>query len=344
MPESAFFPGPKILIVEDEAANRKYLEKILDVGGYDHVLSVPDGVQAIEQYVIFDPDLILLDLHMPEMDGYDVLRILGERKISDVYLPVLVFTADATPEARKAALELGASDFLTKPGDATEILLRVKNFLKMRAWNMALNDRNIDLEIRVRERTAELEQSQMEIVERLALAGEHRDDDTGQHTHRVGELSGRIAHRLDMPQQFVRLITQAARLHDLGKLGIPDSILLKPGKLTDEEFEQMKTHCEIGAKILSKSRTPLLQMAEQIACCHHERYDGNGYPNRLSGEDIPMAARIVSVADVFDALTNERPYKKAWPVSEAVSEITAQKGRQFDPHVVEAFLAVLPES
>lgn len=335
---------PRILIVDDEESNVDLLENLLDVGGYDIVHSVRSGKDALREAAAFRPDLILLDLQMPEVDGYAVLEKLRGAATSGVYLPILVVTADATRTARKRALELGASDFLTKPVDATEVLLRVKNFLVMRAMSLEISGRNSDLEEQVRARTHELEETQVEIVERLASAGERRDDQTGEHTKRVGDLSAEIAQALGLPRRKVNLIRLAARLHDLGKIGTPDSILLKPGRLTPEEFTEMQTHCAVGAAILSNSRTPLLQMAESIALCHHERFDGSGYPRRLAGGAIPIEARIVSVADVFDALTHERPYKEAWPVSAALAEIESQQGAQFDPQVVAAFLTVVDRS
>ncbi len=330
---------PRVLIVDDEPANIAFLRRLMDIGGYDDVRSASTGKEALLLAASYDPDIIILDLQMPDMDGYEVLRVIRPMQIGGVYLPILVFTADATHSARKTALELGASDFLTKPGDATEILLRVRNFLTMRQWSKELNDRNEHLEERVRARTDELEKSHMDIVTRLARAGEYRDDDTGQHTKRVGEMSARIAQELGLSSFTVGLIRSAALLHDIGKIGVPDSILLKPGKLTVEERTEMQKHCQFGASILAEGKTPLLQMAERIAACHHERFDGTGYPNRLSGDQIPVEARIVAVADVFDALTSERPYKAAWNTEMARIEIQAQAGRQFDPIVVEAFLS-----
>lgn len=333
------YPEPRILIVDDDPNNLHYLRRLLDIGGYDDVRQARSGREALLTAASCDPDIIILDLQMPDMDGYEVLKVIRPMQSSGVYLPILVFTADSATVARKQALELGASDFLTKPGDATEILLRVKNFLTMRFWSKELNERNVDLEDKVRERTQELEKSHVEIVDRLARAGEYRDDDTGQHTRRVGELSARIATELGLPRHTVRLIRMAALLHDLGKIGVPDSILLKKGKLTVEEFREMKKHCQVGASILAEGNSKLLQMAERIAAAHHERFDGTGYPNGLKGDHIPIEARIVAVADVFDALTSERPYKKAWDKEAAKAEIISQSGRQFDPNVVEAFVA-----
>ncbi len=333
-----------ILVVDDDAANVHFLERLLSYGGYSNVITANSGTSALGQAIENQPDLILLDLHMPGIDGYEVLDILRASGGSNVYLPILVFTADITNEARRRALELGASDFLTKPGDAQEILLRVKNFLVVRELHQKLADRNNCLEQMVSERTKELEASQYEIIERLAQAGERRDDATGEHTRRVSRLSSAIARSMNCPTKFVHLIELASRLHDLGKIGVPDSILLKPGKLTNEEFGQMQLHCMTGALILSEGKTPLLQMAERIARSHHERFDGTGYPDRLAGEDIPVEARIVTVADVYDALTHVRPYKHAWTPTEAIFEITSQSGKQFDPDVVKAFIDVMEHS
>jgi putative two-component system response regulator len=330
----------RILVVDDDATNIALLKKMLGQAGYQNVLTASSGCLALEM-AADGVDLIILDLHMPQMDGYEVLLRLREAKEVFGFLPILVFTADATLSARQKALDLGASDFLTKPGDAMEILLRVRNFLTMRAWHVELYERNLDLEAKVRERTAELERSQVEIVERLAVAGEYRDEETGEHTKRVGEMSGRVAERLGCSESFVALIRLAARLHDIGKVAVPDGILLKPGKLTAEEYEEVKGHCAVGAKILAEGGTSLLQMAERIAASHHERFDGTGYPRGLAGEEIPIEARIVAVADVFDALTSERPYKGAWRVEAALAEIREQRGRQFDGRVVDAFLDVV---
>ncbi len=331
----------RILIVDDDPVNLRFLERLLGHAGYEDIVSASSGGAALAEAQQRQPDLIILDLQMPGIDGYEVLATLRSSVSSGVHVPILVYTADVTYEARKRALELGASDFLTKPGDAQEILLRVRNFLTVRGLHLALASRNDDLERIVRERTHELEASQIEIIERLARAGERRDDDTGEHTQRVGELSGDIAEAMGQPTQLVRLLRLTARLHDLGKIGVPDSILLKPGRLTPDEFKEMQLHSGAGARILSRGLTPLLQMAERIAQSHHERYDGTGYPDGLAGEEIPIEARIVAVADVFDALTHARPYKAAWEVADAITEIRAQSGRHFDPKVVEAFLAVI---
>ncbi len=335
MPETILKQG-KILIVDDEKANVRFLEIILQQAGYGNVHSTTDSRQSLGLFHSVQPDIVLLDLAMPHLDGFAVMQQLhGEMDGNPV--PVLVLTADATSDAKHKALKEGARDFLTKPLDETEVLLRINNLLETRFYNILL-------EARVRERTQDLERAQLETLQRLALAAEYRDDDTGLHTRRVGRTAGLIAHALGLPPSQVDLIRRAAPLHDVGKIGIADSILLKPGKLTEEEFATMRQHTIIGAGMLGGSTSPWLRMAEEIALSHHERWDGTGYPQRLSGEDIPLVGRIVTVADVFDALTNERPYKKAWPLEAAMAEIASQGGKQFDPRVANAFLSLPPQA
>jgi putative two-component system response regulator len=330
----------RILIIDDQPANVALLEGILEEEDFNSYHSVFDPRDALPAFLEYRPDLILLDLQMPFMNGFDVMQQLRACIRPDDFLPILVLTADITPETKRRALTEGALDFLTKPFDAMEVTLRIRNLLQTRSLHLQLQGQNHLLDQKVRERTAELEATQVEILERLALAAEYRDDDTGQHTRRVGDTAARIAEALGWAAQDVELMRRAAPLHDVGKIAISDSILLKPGSLRPEEFERMKRHTQLGAKMLSGGRFPLLQLAEQIALTHHERWDGSGYMG-LSQEDIPIAGRIVAVADVFDALISERPYKKAWPLDEAIEEIRNQSGRQFDPRVVEAFLKAL---
>jgi putative two-component system response regulator len=332
----------RILVVDDEPANVDLLERTLDVAGYRDVVSTTDPRLVMELVRTFKPDLILLDLLMPHLDGFAVMELLPSVIPTDSYLPVLVLTADATLETRRRALAGGAKDFLTKPLDLEEVLLRIANMLDTRFLHVQLQAQKQVLEDRVEQRTRELEDSYIETFERLALAAEYRDDDTGQHTVRVGGTAALLAQELSLPAREVELLTRAAGLHDVGKIGIPDEILLAPRKLTIEEFEVVKTHTVIGAKILSGSRSPLLSMAEEIAWSHHERWDGRGYGG-LAGEEIPLYGRITTVADVFDALTHKRPYKEAWPIDEAIAEIGRQRGEQFDPQVVDAFMAINDE-
>jgi putative two-component system response regulator len=249
----------------------------------------------------------------------------------------LVLTGNTSEEAKRRALASGARDFLTKPFGPTELLLRVRSLLEVQQLHRWLRAQNADLERQVAERTRDLEQARLEILGRLALAAEYRDDATQEHAWRIARTCGLLAGAMGLGDWQVELIARAAPLHDIGKIGIPDAVLLKPGELTAGEFAAIKAHTEIGAQILSGGQGSVLLLAERIALTHHERWDGGGYPGRIAGEEIPLAGRIVAVADVFDALTHERPYKPAWPVERAVGEVLAQRGRQFDPDVVDTF-------
>jgi putative two-component system response regulator len=330
----------KILIVDDETANVLLLERMLQHEGFSNLRSTTDSRRVEGLFDEFQPDIILLDLHMPRLDGFGVLHRLKSRFGRQAYFPVLVLTADVTQQARNKALGSNAKDFITKPFDRSEVLLRITNLLETRLVYTKLEEQNHELEERVQERTSELEQARAEILERLALAAEYRDDDTGLHTQRVGHTAALLAKALELPVNQAKLIRRASPLHDLGKIGISDRILLKPGKLTVEEFAMMKDHTLIGARMLAGSSNLLLQLAQEIAQTHHERWDGTGYPRGLCGEGIPLSGRIVAVADVFDALSHDRPYKRAWPRGEAVAEVESQAGHQFDPVVVSAFMTL----
>ncbi|MDP9329873.1 MAG: response regulator [Actinomycetota bacterium] len=337
------FANARIMIVDDEEPNVRLLERVLRDAGFENTVSTTDPREAQGIFEGTQPDLVLLDLLMPYLDGFALMEKLHELIPTDCYLPILVLTADATDETKRRALTAGAKDFLTKPLDVQEVVLRIKNMLETRSLHLQLQAHNELLGERVRLRTRELEEAQTETFERLALAAEYRDDNTGQHTRRVGEMAALLAEKLGFPPEEVELLERAAGLHDLGKIGVSDSILLAPRRLTRQEFEIVKLHTVTGAKILSGSHSPLLQMAEVVARSHHERWDGTGYEG-LSGEAIPFVARITTVADVFDALTHERPYKEAWTVARSIEEIEAQRGRQFDPDVVDAFLSLVEHS
>ena len=335
------FKHARILIVDDEEQNVALLRRMLERAGFGRVESTTDARQVGDLYVRFRPDLILLDLHMPHMDGLAVLDQLNQIAEAS-YLPILMLTGDLSQGAKREALSRGAKDFVSKPFHTDEVLLRISTLLETRFLYLQIQSQNQMLEAKVRERTRELEAAQIEIIERLARAAEFRDDNTGHHTERVGQMAALLAKKIGLPDTQVSLIRRAAPLHDVGKIGIPDSILLKLGKLTPDEFALVRTHTTIGARILSGSRFPILRLAEEIAFNHHERWDGEGYAG-IAGEAIPLAGRIVAVADVFDALTQQRPYKAAWPVGEAIAEIERQRGRQFDPTLTDAFLQVIEQ-
>ncbi|HEV8124353.1 MAG TPA: HD domain-containing phosphohydrolase [Gemmatimonadales bacterium] len=328
----------RILIVDDEEKNVNVLGRMLASAGYGTIRGCTDSTQAISTVQEFSPDLILLDLTMPSLDGFEVMEALNALLPPDSYLPILILTGDIRFEARQRALSSGAKDFLLKPFDMTEVLLRIRNLLETRFLYLLHKDQNQMLEIRVAARTGELEEARVEILQRLSYAAEFRDDDTGQHTKRVASLAMALGASLGLDRERLELIHLTAQLHDVGKIGIPDAVLLKPGKLTAGEFEIMKTHTSIGARIFAGGKSPLVRMAEAIALNHHERWNGTGYPNGLKGEAIPLEARLVSVADVYDALSHPRPYRGAWSPADTRKEIEQGAGGHFDPELVEIFL------
>ncbi len=338
--DDATLTQARILIVDDQQANVLLLERLLAANGFKNVTGTTHSDRAEALCAELDPDLLLLDLQMPYPDGFEIMRRLRTGPSVAAPMPILVLTADNSVDTKRHALASGASDFLNKPFDTVEVILRIKNQLATRILQLTLDTHNAMLERRVHERTQELDQARLEAIERLAHAAEYRDDDTGEHIRRVGALAALLARELGMPAIEVQRIRSAAPLHDVGKIAIADAILLKPGRLTADEFETMKTHAAIGAEILSGSDSRLLQLAEEIARTHHEHWDGNGYPAGLQGEEIPMAGRIVALADVFDALTQTRPYKDAWPIDDASAEINRLSGTQLDPLVVAAFNAL----
>jgi putative two-component system response regulator len=327
----------RILIVDDQEPNVILLERMLEQWGYDRVSVTTQSRTVPDLCAELEPDLLLLDLQMPQPDGFELMEILAPRIAGAPRMPVLVLTADITAETRKRALAAGASDFLSKPLDPVEVRLRIANLLETRRLERDLLGQNQVLEARVRERTDDLERARVELLERLALAAEYRDDATQEHAQRVGRTTARLAEAVGLSSSDVEVLLRAAPLHDIGKIGVPDAILLKTAPLTPEEFAVMKAHTTIGAQILSGSEFALLQTAEAIAGSHHERWDGGGYPWGLAGEAIPLAGRLVALADVFDALLHERPYKPAWELERAVAEIVSLTGTHFDPDVVAAF-------
>ena len=327
------FAAARILVVDDEEINVKTLARVLHAAGYKHVTTTTDATEFIALYRQQHPDLILLDLHMPKRDGLAVLADLRNIAGPQTYLPVLVITGDTSSTARRTALLAGAKDFVTKPFEADELLLRIANLLETRRLHREIVTQNQQLERRVRERTAELEGAYLDTLERLAIAAEFRDDETGRHTERVGETAALLGSALGMSDDEVFLIRRAAPLHDVGKIGIPDAILRNPDALTPEEWGIMRKHTTIGGRILSGGRSRVVQLAEEIAVSHHEQWDGEGYPRGLSGEAIPLPGRLVMVADVFDALTSDRVYRKAWPAEQVLAYIRQYSGRRFDPSV-----------
>ena len=277
----------RILIVDDDTSVHRALMRLLSRAGFNNVKATDEPESVLDLFESFKPDLLILDLNMPEMDGFAVLSQLREKSLDLlIQVPVLVLTGEGGRDNKRHALELGARDFLTKPCDPVELQIRVHGYLEIRHLHRKLESHNQELEQRVRERTREVEESRHEVIQRLMAAAEYRDDDTGEHILRMSQYSELIALQYGLDERTADLILWASPMHDIGKIGIPDSVLLKPGKLTPEEWTLMKTHCEIGADLLSGSNSETLQLAEVIALTHHEKWDGSGYPKGLRGEDI----------------------------------------------------------
>ncbi|WP_210416976.1 HD domain-containing phosphohydrolase [Brenneria corticis] len=332
----------RILIVDDEAANLKVLEKLLASEGYYRLVSVQDPRLVVRAYLEARPDLILLDINMPHLDGYAIMKQL--KSLNDPLLPpIMVLTAEQGREQLLKALGGGARDYVSKPFDRTELLMRVRNLLDAHLAHRLMYEQKDVLEKMVRLRTRELLDTRLQVVRRLARASEYRDSETGQHILRMSHTSALLARRMGWSESDVELILHASPMHDVGKIGIPDAILLKPSKLDAAEWEIMRQHTVIGAEILAGDDSRLMVMSREIALTHHEKWNGGGYPRGLSGENIPQSGRIVAVADVFDALISERPYKRAWTREEAVAHIRSESGSHFDPEVVDAFLDILDD-
>lgn len=327
--------GMRILLVDDEESALVLMRGLLTRAGYQDVRVCDDPLAAAERFVAEAPDLLVIDQHMPNRDGLGVLAELGPN-LPDAF-PVLMVTGDSRTELRETALANGVRDFLTKPVNPTEARLRIRNLLETRHYQLELQQQNERLESAVRRRTQELEHSQLEMLVRLARAAEYRDDDTGEHTWRVAHTCGVLARELGMLPGRVELLLRAARLHDVGKITIPDGILLKAGRLTEAEYAVVKGHAKAGAELLAGSRSPMMRLAELIALTHHEWWNGEGYPNGLAGENIPPESRILAVADAYDALTHDHAHRKAVSPQAAAEEIRRGSGTQFDPEVVQAF-------
>lgn len=332
-----------ILIVDDEPSIVRMLTRALENAGYSSLYGHTDPTQAAAAFDEMAPDLIVLDINMPGMNGYDFLVELSHRLSEDTFLPVLMVSGLPEPETRIQALQAGANHFLNKPIDLRVFIAQVHQLLETRFMSVRVNNVRGVLEELVRRRTAQLQQAHVEILERLSRVAEYRDDTTGQHTQRVGKLAGRVALELGLSQEQASLIERTAPLHDLGKVAISDAILLKPGSFTHDEREVMRKHSARGAELLSGGTSELVQMAEDIALSHHERWDGEGYPKGMKGKEIPLAARIVSVVDALDAITHVRPYKPARPLCDAIDEIKRERGGQFDPEVCDAVLRLHAE-
>jgi len=329
--------GMHILVVDDEPLNVELVSRMLHWAGFNNIETTNSSVDALERCAARRPDLLILDLLMPELDGFNVMAALGPGIRAFCGPSVLMLTADSSVGTRRRALEAGAQDFVVKPFDRDEVLLRTRGILERRHLQRELLRQNARLEEAVLSRTQELEASRIEVLDRLTLIAEYRDQETNHHARRIGRLAFLFASLIDFSADDLDLLEEAAALHDIGKIAVPDAILRKRGPLTPDEMMVMRTHTTAGSRTLAGSRSPVLQLAERIALTHHERWDGTGYPRGLMGSSIPLEGRVVAVADVFDALTHERPYKHAWSAQAAAAEIAAGAGTQFDPTVVDAF-------
>ncbi len=350
---------PKVMVVDDEPTNVKLVQRFLELEGYRRFVTTTDSRKAVRLVRDERPDCILLDLMMPYVSGLEILdELRSDPELA--LIPVIFLTAVTDGAVRRDALERGANDFLNKPIDPCELAPRVANVVAAKAFQDQLLGHSRDLEQAVKERTADLERAHREVAYCLARAAEYRDNDTGFHVLRVGRYARLVAEEMGMTGELLDLIEHAAQLHDVGKIGVPDAVLLKPDRLTEEEFTLMKKHCgfgkhilrqcsedeeialrshsEVGAKILDGAASPLLAMARKIALSHHEWWDGSGYPLGLRGEDIPLEGRITAVADVFDALSSKRCYKDPMPVDHCFEIMEKERGTHFDPTVYDAFL------
>jgi putative two-component system response regulator len=327
-----------IVIVDDMQLSVDLLTAILRKAGLINIRASTDPFEGLALCCTDPPDLVLLDYCMPGLDGPGFIERLRER-LGTSCPPVLMITAENNEAFRRRALETGAIDFLPKPYTGWELLVRARNLLTMNLLYRAQRDQARGLEAMVRERTAELERTRAEIIHRLCSASEFRDENTGRHVTRIGHLAGALAQLAGLDDHRVEMIAAAAPLHDIGKLGIPDRVLLKPGRLDAAEWAVMQTHCRIGAQVLQGSGMELLDLASEIALTHHEKWDGSGYPQGLAGEDIPLAGRIVAVCDVFDALLSTRPYKRQWAVEEVLKHLAENAGSHLDPALTHLFLS-----
>ena len=329
-----------VMIVDDKPQNLRLLEKLLIPAGYSRLVLVEDSREVLGLVRSSEADLVILDLNMPHLSGQQVIE-----QLQTVAQPpaTIILTAHSDRETRLLAMKAGARDFLTKPIEIFELLARIDNVLGAHLHQREVTRRAEILEERVRERTTELAESRLDIIRRLGRAAEWRDNETGLHIIRMSKMSQILGLKAGMNAQQAEDLLNASGMHDIGKIGIPDAVLLKPGKFDDKEWEIMKTHAQMGADLLGGSSSELMKMARDIALTHHEKWDGGGYPQGLAGEQIPLVGRIVAVADVFDALTSVRPYKKAWPIDDALNFLRENAGRHLDPDLVELFIAAFDE-
>ena len=339
---------PVILVVDDQAQNIELLEAYLVPQGYE-IVKAANGEEALGKLSDNQIDLILLDVMMPGMDGFEVTRRVRQDNTHRL-LPIILVTALRDTEDRVKGIEAGCDDFISKPVDKMELLARVRSLLKVKAYNDLMSNYQKELESEVTGRTEELKHAlekikaaSLETIYRLSMAAEYKDKETGAHIKRMSLYSAAVTRRMGLTESTIETILYAAPMHDLGKIGIPDLILMKPAKLDPREWEIMKQHTVIGAKILQGSDAEFIRLGETISLSHHEKWDGSGYPNSLKGIEIPITGRITAIADVFDALTSKRPYKEPFSVEKSLAIIREGRGSHFDPDVADAFFAIQDE-
>lgn len=329
----------RICVIDDEIVSLHVISAVLKRSQNDTVESFSSPERALARCRETTFDMVLVDYQMPEIDGVacvEHLRFLPDYEA----VPIIMLTADDDRALRLEAIKAGATDFINKPFDPEELRVRVRNLLALRQAQLALLERAENLDVEVQRATQQLRDREEELIWRLSRAIEMRDGLTGEHISRVATCSQLIARQMGLSETFCRTVYLASPLHDAGKIGIMDAILHKPAKLTAEERSVIQSHTSIGAEILADGESDLIKMAHEIALYHHEKWDGTGYGHGLSGEDIPLSARIVAIADVCDALCTKRSYKPAWDFDDALNEIVRQSGHHFDPRCVEAFVAV----
>lgn len=332
-----------ILVCDDSLANVMLLSRLIEKQmNNSSTTPITDPLEVIPALNKQDYDLLLLDLEMPEMRGSELLKLIRQHWSME-QLPVIIITGTQDTDTRNECLSSGANDFMNKPFNEIEVCLRIKNTLQVKHANGALAEHNSLLDKKVKARTAELDNAMDFLVHCLGSVGEFRDSETGRHVLRVGKYSRLLAEAYGLPDDLVFMIEKAAPLHDIGKVGIPDNVLLKPAKLDGTEWDKMRKHVDYGYKILNGSRSNVIRMAQSIAISHHERWDGEGYPRQLKGEAIPIEGRITAIADVFDALVSKRPYKDAWVISDALANLKEQSGKAFDPTLIQLFMDNLDE-
>jgi putative two-component system response regulator len=362
--QNAAIRDAKILIIDDEELVIRVVRRFLVSDGYQNFTTVTDPRHALSEIERVQPDVVLLDIMMPNITGLDLLKV--RQKVPQLQpIPYIILSATNDNQIKRQALELGATDFLAKPVDPSDLILRVQNALTVKHHYDYLSRYAAELEQKVRERTQQIEKSREQIIHCLARAAEYRDNETGDHVLRVGKYCAIIANQLGFDEEYCRQIRLAAQLHDVGKIGIPDSVLLNPGKLSNAEFGIMQEHCDLGSKIMEPLAvseanrirrhadiggfimdgvdSPMLELATTIAKTHHEKWDGTGYPNQLKAEEIPIEGRICCVADVFDALCSERPYKPSFPMKKCLEIMLSERGTRFDPIVIDAFFNRISE-